>query len=111
MNKRKSEIVDEKLIEILNQPPSAQKEHDDVELFLLSLAPQMRRLTHRYQTAAKVQIWTILSNLELKEFRPPNPTHFSNSFEGGSSPNTQWESQGQYTQQFKSVRPWEHFEV
>lgn len=110
VNKKKTDMVDDKLLEILSQAPSRQKEHDEVDLFLLSLAPQMRRLGQRHQAAAKVQMVTLLSNLELQEYRPPNPTPsplVSNYFEGGSSP---WESQGHYAQHFKSVRSWEHFE-
>lgn len=115
VNKKRSDVVDEKLLEILNQPPPTPKQQDEVELFLLSLAPQMRRLTQRQQTAAKVQMLTILSNLELQEFRQPNQTPsppVNNSFEGGSlAPNMPWEPQAHYTSHFRGVRPWENYEL
>ncbi len=40
--------------------------HDEMELFLLSLAPQMRSLGKREQTRAKIEMLRILDDLDVQ---------------------------------------------
>lgn len=58
--------INEKLVDFLASPTVPPKEHDETELFLLSLAPQIRSLGKREQTRAKIEMLRILDDLDVQ---------------------------------------------
>lgn len=58
--------INEKLVDFLATPTVPPKQHDETELFLLSLAPQMRSLGKREQTRAKIEMLRILDDLDVQ---------------------------------------------
>ncbi len=58
--------INEKLMDFLVTPTVPPKQHDETELFLLSLAPQMRSLGKREQTRAKIEMLRILDDLDVQ---------------------------------------------
>lgn len=58
--------INEKLIDFLATPTVPPKQHDETELFLLGLAPQMRSLGKREQTRAKIEMLRILDDLDVQ---------------------------------------------
>ncbi|KAG9353516.1 hypothetical protein JZ751_018183 [Albula glossodonta] len=97
--------VEERLLALISQPPPTQptqsfiQEQDEVQLFVLSLAPIIKRLNPRNQARAKIQILTVLDNLEAEQehhtvttVRPiPSPTESTPVLYFRGRPN--WEQQ------------------
>ena len=59
--------VDAKLLQILPSPQPSSSPKDDVEQFLLSLDPTLRRLKPRHQTRAKINLLNELEESEAFE--------------------------------------------